>query len=367
MILKDEFIHLLIGDEIYHLGNIMGNDKIVWISKAKGFAILGVLSVHTCQRFEISHFSSVAYAGQYCVQLFFIISAFLAFKSLEKGEITNLKTYFKYLLHKITRFMPILYSACLWHLIMYCIKIQGIPNIRDSVWRNGFFAVTFLNGFSYNYINPWYNWYIGDLVIFLALAPLIKKMIDTSKKSVLLFIISFLIGYTSTFVLSKCGIDTGWYFYFWFPRQFPSLAIGIVFYYLQTEKDVQSKINSIQTFAFIVSFCFLLSKCYRGVLQNHIQFGLLLLIFSYTLFNRKTRMFDWLKILGDNSYGVYLFHGCLLPIVSKAIIKCGFNNVNCCFIFCYTIVLLLSLCCSMIIVKFLERPFLYFLKQNFDI
>lgn len=52
------------------------NGRIDWISKAKGLAILGFVAVHTVQRFNIAFVSSIAFAGSYCVQLFFIISDF---------------------------------------------------------------------------------------------------------------------------------------------------------------------------------------------------------------------------------------------------------------------------------------------------
>lgn len=158
----------------------MESEKFEWISMAKGFGILGIVAVHTVQQFDIAFVSDIAYSGMFCVQLFFIISAYLTFKSLDKNvEPWTCKSYFKYLAHKILRFIPVLYTACLWHLVMYCIQIGSIPDIRDSIWRNGFFAVTFLNGFSYHHINPWMNWYVGDIVIFIALAPFLKNLLDT--------------------------------------------------------------------------------------------------------------------------------------------------------------------------------------------
>ena len=55
--------------------------KIDWISKAKGFAILGIIAVHVAQQFELPYISRFLFSGQFCVQLFFIISAYLSFKS----------------------------------------------------------------------------------------------------------------------------------------------------------------------------------------------------------------------------------------------------------------------------------------------
>ena len=345
-------------------------DRLEWISKAKGFAILGIIAVHTIQRFNVASIASIAYSGMYCVQLFFIISAYLTFKSLEKNNDSwNSKKYFKYLFHRIIRLIPVLYTACLWHLIMHCIEIGKIPNIKDYIWPNGFFAITFLNGFSYHFINPWMNWYIGDLVIFLIIAPFLKKIINTTKKAIILFTISVLVGSLSTFILERHGVDTGWYFYFWFPRQFPTLAVGIVFYFLEKYKEDSSITNSFYTFLFVVSFGFLLSKCWKNILENHVQYGILLLAFSYTLFNKveSWRIFNWLKILGDNSYGIYLYHGCLLPIIVGIINKSGFNKTSYNFFLCYISVCCISLLISKLVNIVIEKPFWKFTKRKFDI
>lgn len=350
--------------------SLQSTERIDWISKAKGFGILGIVAVHTVQKFDIAFVSSVAYAGMFCVQLFFIISAYLTFKSLDKkDEGWNIKSYFKYLLHKLFRLMPVLYTSCLWHLIMHCIEIHGIPNVGDSVWRKGLFAVTFLNGFSYHYINPWMNWYVGDLVIFLALAPLLKKLIDTPKKSVILFTVSIFVGSLSTYILAKAGVDTGWYFYFWFPRQFPVLAAGIVFFFLEKNKHDEQIKNTFFTFVFVVAFGFLISKSWKPILENHVQYGILLLAFTYTLFYKfDTRnLFNWLKMLGDNSYGIYLYHGCLLPIIGGLINKIDFSRSSYSFIICYISVLCLSLLISKIVNFVIEKPFWNFTKLKLSI
>lgn len=350
--------------------SLQSKERIDWISKAKGFGILGIVAVHIVQRFDIAFVSSVAYAGMYCVQLFFIISAYLTFKSLDrKNEEWNTKSYFKYLLHKIFRLMPVLYTACLWHLIMHCIDLGKFPELRDSIWPNGFFAVTFLNGFSYHFVNPWMNWYVGDLVIFLALAPLLKKLIDTPKKSVILFTISIFVGSLSTYILSKVGASTGWYFYFWFPRQFPVLAAGIVFFFLEKNKDDEKIKNTFFTFMFVISFGFLISKSWKPIFENHVQYGILLLAFAYTLFNKVEtgKTFNWLKILGDNSYGIYLYHGCLLPIIGGLINKIGFSKSSYSFILCYISVFCLSLIISRIVNILIEEPFWNFMKRKLGI
>lgn len=67
-------------------GDVKAPRKIAWISKAKGFGILGVLATHTAQVFPVPRGGGVLLAGMYCVQLFFVLSAYLAFKSLDSNR-----------------------------------------------------------------------------------------------------------------------------------------------------------------------------------------------------------------------------------------------------------------------------------------
>ena len=165
------------------------------------------------------------------------------------------------------------------------------------------------------------------------------------------------------------GIDIGWYFYFWFPRQFPLLTIGIVFYFLEKNKIEDNINNSFYTFFFVLACEFLISKSINPILDNHIQYGVLLFTFSYTLFNKVEtgKIFNWMKILGDNSYGIYLFHGCLLPTIGEIVSKIGFVNTSCNFILCYISTLFLSLLISKIVNIVLEKPFWNFTNKIFGI
>lgn len=342
--------------------------SIDWISKSKGFGILGIIAVHTVQKFNIEHISSIAYAGMYCVQLFFIISAYLTFRSLEiKNDILSVKTYFNYLFHKILRLIPVLYIVCSYFLICHCIELKSFPAINDTIWPKFFFSISFFNGFSYAYNNPWGNWYIGNLFIFLVMAPFLRKLVNTSKKAVILFAVSALFSSLTIFFMEKKGIDTSWYFYFWFPRQFPLMAIGIVFFYF--EKDgFESSLNSIYTFLFLIISGFLLSFCWNTFIEKHVQYGLLLISFCYILFNKleSGRLFFLLKKLGDNSYGMYLFHICILPLISFFIKKLDIRNSSFCFILCYILVLLFSYIISRAVNIFIEKPLFSYMKRNYN-
>ena len=347
--------------------------KTDWISKAKGFGILGIVAVHTIQRFSLSShsLSNTATAGMYCVQLFFAISAYLTFVSLDKNKMPwTFKGYLKYMGHKLVRLVPVLYIAVLWHILMSYPIIHGIVIENNShVWKNTLYAVTFLNGFSYQYINPWLNWYIGDLVIFWVLAPFLFRWISTVKKSVWFFVLSMVVAWLSNLVLEGFGVDTSWYFYFWFPHQLPVLVIGMMFYQFQKSSFVTSKM-SVLTLAFVVSTCMLLSFFLFSTspMELHVRYGLFLFVFAYLLFNYSGKWFNWLKLLGDNSYGIYLFHGCLLAVFDYAVNKYDISKESIPNFICYYVLLVLvSLAFAKTANLLFEKPFFKFMKRKFSI
>lgn len=309
--------------------------RINWISKAKGLAALGIVAVHAgIETLGLNDLTGIgewiyklAASGMYCVQLFFVISAYLTFRSLDKkNEVKfTLKEYFKYLAKKIIRLAPILYIAVIWQLSIHFFSIKKIPNIDDHIWKDAFFAITFLNGFSYNHINPWGNWYLGILFQFFILAPLLKKVINTNKKSVIFFVLSTFFSKGISVCLAKAGFTTDGFFYYWFPRQLPLLALGIVFYNFQKiydDKNIfshEQKKNDIQFLVLAIATLFLLSTIAFSPMEKHVQTGFLLMIFSYALFSGKTKFFVPLAILGENSYGVYLYHICILFMLQEKI------------------------------------------------
>lgn len=348
------------------------SEKTDWISKAKGFGIMGVVAVHTIQRFSLESHSlnNTATAGMYCVQLFFVISAYLTFLSLDKNpQPMTIRNYCKYLGHKLVRLVPVLYTAVLWHILMsYPLLFGTVIENNTHLLKKTLFAVTFLNGFSYHYINPWVNWYIGDLVIFIAVAPFLFRWISTVKKSVWFFVVSMVFAWLSTILLANFGVDVSWFFYFWLPNQLPVLAIGIIFYHVQKSSFIASK-KSILTLSFIVSTCLLLSFfLFTTPMEMHVRYGLFLFVFAYTLFNNSGKWFNWLKVLGDYSYGIYLYHWCLLAIFDYMVNRYAISKDSELSFFCYYVLLILvSLVCAKLANILIEKPFFKLMKRKFGI
>ncbi len=346
-------------------GDVKAPRKIAWISKAKGFGILGVLATHTAQVFPVSRGGGVLLAGMYCVQLFFVLSAYLAFKSLDSNRYGG--GYFQYIAHKLVRLIPVLYTAGLGALLWHCVRIGKIPGLHDTIWQALFFSLSFLNGFSYRFINFNANWYVGDLVIFLAIAPMLRRLLGTARRAVAFFIVSVLVCWLSTWLFYALGFPPGEFFYYWLPRQLPLLALGIAFYTFERDGFRQERKACFVCLCFI-SFGFLLSKCYMDILEIHVQYGILLFLFCYTLFNTVSgKCFRCLEILGDNSYAIYLYHVCLLPAVANIVRSLRLRNAYFDFLCCYAILLLFSFLLARLVNRMLERPFFAYMRVRFGV
>lgn len=347
------------------LDNNTNNTKIDWISKAKGFGILGILAIHTVYNFTLPNYIvSVCDAGKYCVQLFFIISAYLTFKSVEKAEIDTIKKYLHFILHKLIRFIPILYIVSFYCFISYCVKVNEIPCFSDGIWKDLFFSITFLNGFSVNHINPCVNWYIGTLIIFIVIAPFLYRIIINAKRAVVFFAFVLITSWIISIFIHFMHIQND-YYYFWFPNQFPVMMLGVIYYSFEKESFVMQK-NTLCFFLSIISFCFLLSMSFFTTpMAIHVRYGLLIFIFTLCIFSHSNNLFYGLKVLGDNSYGIYLIHWQLIPFGKNILEKYSINQKSILnyFIF-YLLILVISLLISIILRVFVERPFIKLMKKK---
>lgn len=149
-------------------------------------AAFGVLMTHVGEIGGIDQYTAV---GGTCVKLFFILSGYLIFASLESSQ--NLKIYYK---KRITSIIPLYWSflvlASLIDIGMILLSGTPIPDL--FAFPNGKYGVRFLTYFlgvqmflpSSDWAlwnNRWNLWSISAFVLFYILAPLLYKLFKSFK------------------------------------------------------------------------------------------------------------------------------------------------------------------------------------------
>ena len=161
---------------------------MTWIDSLKGIAICGIVMVHSDTLGLPWLLEKIGDAGKCGVQLFFLLSSYLTFVSLE--HYFNTKTSsraisFHHLIPwwagKFIRLIPLYYLA----LFIYALFLGG-----SSYWlgtqehitaQNVLAHLFFLHGLFPHYADSiiGVEWYLGTLAIFYLLAPYLYKIINS--------------------------------------------------------------------------------------------------------------------------------------------------------------------------------------------
>ena len=211
--------------------NIGGTDTIhsprhlEYLDALRGIAILGVILVHsailTGQRHAIF---AISFTGQRGVQLFYMVSAFTLFLSLDSGRAEE-NPWSNFFIRRFFRIAPLFYLAILANLLMH-----GRGDLSNLDILSGF---AFLNGLIPKAINSVAigGWSIAIETSFYALVPLVYSRIKTLPQSIALFLVSSVsLGGISFFLSHRAASLSEYFSFLWFPVEFPVFTLGIVAY-----------------------------------------------------------------------------------------------------------------------------------------
>ena len=305
-----------------------------YIDVLKGLAMLAVILVHfnNGRHSPNSLLNKVSAVGARCPQLFFIISAYLTWTSLDRNPVN----YGFFLKKKYSRMAPLFYAAI--------VIAVHIPTVRvfDISIGNYISHAFFVNG-----LNPlWYNsiigveWYIADLALFYILTPVLRKTITGLKSGIYFFCFSIALSSISLLLanslLSKqIAMDKQFEMYFHTSlilHQLPTMTIGVILYYV-TKGIKEGQLNRWKVLVesgivtVLISSVFLVlhmnKKYMTSSLIAGLMFGCLFLFCGCISSNIwKKRVFNFVKCIGKHSYGIY----CLHQIVINCI--CAFSHKN---------------------------------------
>lgn len=302
--------------------------KLKYIDALRGWAILGVLMVHCGQYGMNDHLPSVIQTlilnGAHGVQLFYVVSAFTLFLTLEKRDPDDKSTWVDFYMRRFFRIAPMYYLG-----ICYFLWQDGLgpryflgdaPGITPS---NIFANILFIHG-----SNPYWitsvvpgGWSIAVEMMFYGLIPLLFLNIRNIRQAFMFFIAALALRAILQFVFNRISIiesDRLWqeYLNFYLPSQLPVFALGIIFYFVVKGNY---KISLSPIMILLLSLILITHLAGIPLLPDHVLFsiGFVCLAVALSKFEFKAFVNPGLVYMGKISYSMYLVHFAVLSGLSK--------------------------------------------------
>ena len=254
--------------------------------------------------------NKIAKIGARAPQLFFIISAFLTWKSIDKRGIGS-----GFFINRAKRLIPIYYLS------LICAMLIPTITIKDYSIGNIIAHFLLLHGFHPLWINKIVGagWYIGDLVIFYMICPFLAKVIVNLKTSIVCATLSLILSSLLLVGRNLFGTPQELDFFFdtfLFFHQLPVLMIGVVLYYIiYGEMDDAKKtrlliIGAVLSVVFFIVFIGLRlnKKLFTSSFASAIVFLWIFLAAHQIKHIFASKLFSPLIFLGKHSLGIYLIH-----------------------------------------------------------
>ena len=156
--------------------------------------MLGVLMVHFSQRFPTPDIvKSIAYMGANCVQIFFVISGYLACSYFLKPT-ACITDYYK---KRALRILPIYYAAIIATMLYIEFFTEGHnSDVFHLGWIRYFLGLNTIlpSADFYQWNNVCGFWTMTDFIYFYAIVPLLIRFVYTFHRCIILFFILLIIA-----------------------------------------------------------------------------------------------------------------------------------------------------------------------------
>ena len=322
---------------------------------------LAVFFCHFGQRLHINSILSDLYnfsqLGRFGVELFFVISGYLACFSLSNGK--SISSFYK---KRAIRILPLYYFCILYYFITETLVFKNIP--EDAMHLGWLRYIFCLNGIvpseGYFWSNIGITWTIPVFVVFYLIAPLVVKIAKSTWSSALVLVISIIL---SILIKDK---GNGWFSAFTY---MPCFIMGVVVYNAKKESRKFITLLGFQLFILLTKFCEW-NRYFSKAIQiselfiiSSIFASIVLLSHEVNINNKKS--IKVLDFLDEHSYTLYLVHGITFCGIIDKFDVSAFGNIEIDVIFRLVISIIVTCTLTIIIHRFVEKPIQKFLTHKF--
>lgn len=322
----------------------MAKNRNAAIQLLRVCACVMVFTVHFGQRVGFSGvLKSFTDFGRFGVQLFFLISGFLAGKTFFDNPNVNFKEYYK---KRLIAILPLYYLVIAYYFISENILNRFFSVIPPDEYGIGWFRyIFFLNGFinsdTYFWSNLGITWTIPIFMFYYLIAPWVLKKAKTLRSSVIVWIVVFVI--TKVFNnIYTCTIFSHLHLLF----------LGVVIYACANQKQHMQA-----TVAFTLAAIVMMILKKEAYVYVSLFSCIMLVLSAYNLFlpNWLQRVID---ILDEYAYTLYLMHGVIFCSLIDRLNALGVSKI-----LVATLAIVGTFFATWVIGKYIEKPIQKYLKN----
>lgn len=302
----------------------MSQKKLDFVDALRGYAVLGVLLVHTALYFKNDllpvAFKNMVAHGAMGVQLFYMASAFTLFLSLSARKSEEKHPVRNFFIRRFFRIAPLYWLAIVYFLWQNGTGVNYFSG-KDGVTTDGIIShFLFFHGFNPYYINSLVpgGWSVSIEMAFYLMVPFLFTRISNIHKAFGFLALTMVLRLIFNILLRKMpGTDPEYLWeqfqFFYLPSQLPIFALGFIFFFIYKGE----KLNEVSGFVSMLVLSLFAVDLFTDkslFVPFHLKFGLLFLMFAVVLQSRPKSILvnPLVGYIGKVSYSMYLVHFCIL-------------------------------------------------------